>query len=82
MTEPAETGSRLVRASRRRHVGQGRRGLADIGDRVRATFSYRSGLGRPLLPLGYFANVIDLADGRGLAISPPTTLGPRSWSPK
>ena len=68
MTEPVETGSSLYAQAGVDNLAKAG-GLADIGDRVRATFSYRSGLGRPLLPLGYFANVIDLADGRGLAIS-------------
>ena len=68
MTEPAETGPSLYAQAGVDTLAKAG-GLADIGDRVRATFSYRSGLGRPLLPLGYFANVIDLADGRGLAIS-------------
>lgn len=36
---------------------------------VRSTFDVRNELGRPLLPLHYFANVLDLGDGRGLAIS-------------
>ena len=68
MTEPVETGPSLYAQAGVDTLAKAG-GLADIGDRVRATFSYRSGLGRPLLPLGYFANVIDLADGRGLAIS-------------
>ncbi len=68
MTESAETGSSLYAQAGVDNLAKAG-GLADIGDRVRATFSYRSGLGRPVLPLGYFANVIDLADGRGLAIS-------------
>ena len=68
MTEPAETGASLYAQAGVDALAKAG-GLADIGDRVTATFSYRSGLGRPLLPLGYFANVIDLADGRGLAIS-------------
>ena len=68
MTEPVETGASLYAQAGVDTLAKAG-GLADIGDRVRATFSNRSGLGRPLLPLGYFANVIDLADGRGLAIS-------------
>ena len=36
---------------------------------VRQTFSFRQGLGKPLLPIGYFANVLDLGSGLGLAIS-------------
>jgi phosphoribosylformylglycinamidine cyclo-ligase len=36
---------------------------------VNGTFALRPGIGRPLLPIGYFANVIDLGRGQGLAIS-------------
>lgn len=36
---------------------------------VRRTFSFRQGIGKPLLPIGYFANVLDLGSGLGLAIS-------------
>jgi phosphoribosylformylglycinamidine cyclo-ligase len=36
---------------------------------VRRTFSLAPPAGKPLLPLGYFANVLDLGDGLGLAIS-------------
>jgi len=37
---------------------------------VTETFSLREGLvGKPLLGLGYFANVLDLGEGKGLAIS-------------
>ncbi|MBI2202021.1 MAG: phosphoribosylformylglycinamidine cyclo-ligase, partial [Armatimonadetes bacterium] len=34
---------------------------------IEATFPFRQGLGSPCLPLGPFANVIDLGEGRGLA---------------
>ncbi len=38
--------------------------------RVSQTFSFREGLaGRPVLSLGHFANVLDLGEGKGLAIS-------------
>jgi phosphoribosylformylglycinamidine cyclo-ligase len=33
------------------------------------TFELREGVGRPKLPIGYFANVVDLGGGMGLAIS-------------
>jgi len=36
---------------------------------VEKTFSLRTGLGEVQLPLGYFANVIDLGRGMGLALS-------------
>jgi phosphoribosylformylglycinamidine cyclo-ligase len=36
---------------------------------VNGTFALRPGVGRPLLPIGYFANVLDLGRGQGLAIS-------------
>jgi len=36
---------------------------------VKGTFALRPGVGRPLLPIGYFANVLDLGGGQGLAIS-------------
>ncbi len=39
-------------------------------EHISETFSYREGLvGRPVAGLGHFANVLDLGDGRGLAIS-------------
>ncbi len=38
-------------------------------DRIVGTFSFRQGIGRPLLGLGYFANVLDLGNNLGLAIS-------------
>jgi phosphoribosylformylglycinamidine cyclo-ligase len=38
--------------------------------RVSKTFSFREGLlGKPVLALGHFANVLDLGQGKGLAIS-------------
>jgi phosphoribosylformylglycinamidine cyclo-ligase len=46
-------------------------GLALAGLRrwVEATFAFRPDQGRVLLPIGYFANVLDLGGGLGLAIS-------------
>ena len=43
--------------------------LAPLLTSVKQTFALRPGLGRPLLPIGYFANVIDIGHGTGLAIS-------------
>ena len=45
------------------------RGMAALLDHVNQTFAFRPGVGKPLLPIGYFANVIDLGHGQGLAIS-------------
>ncbi len=45
------------------------RGLEGLLGYVNRTFPLRPGLGRPLLPIGYFANVLDLGRGQGLAIS-------------
>lgn len=45
---------------------QGLQGLLHFVDQ---TFAFRPGLGRPLLSIGYFANVLDLGHGLGLAIS-------------
>ncbi|MBI3089471.1 MAG: phosphoribosylformylglycinamidine cyclo-ligase [Candidatus Tectomicrobia bacterium] len=36
---------------------------------LRATFAYCGSVGRPVMDLGYFANVIDLGNGMGMAIS-------------
>ena len=44
-------------------------GMAALLDHVNQTFAFRPGVGKPLLPIGYFANVIDLGHGQGLAIS-------------
>jgi phosphoribosylformylglycinamidine cyclo-ligase len=43
--------------------------LAGLLGSVNATLSLRRGTGRPVLPIGYYANVLDLGGGRGLAIS-------------
>ena len=45
------------------------RGMASLLRYVNQTFALRPGIGRPLLPIGYFANVVDLGRGQGLAIS-------------
>lgn len=44
-------------------------GMAGLLQYVNQTFAFRPGVGRPLLPIGYFANVLDLGRGQGLAIS-------------
>ena len=46
--------------------------LKAIGDRVRRTFSFAGGpgeVGAVHLDLGYFANVIEIGGGQGLAVS-------------
>ena len=43
--------------------------LTDLTRLLQKTFGYRKGIGRVVLPLGYFANVIALEDNLGLAIS-------------
>ena len=45
------------------------RSVVRIGELVRKTFAFHAGVGRVLLDIGYFANVIDLGQGIGLAIS-------------
>ncbi len=45
------------------------RGLEGLLEFVNQTFAFRPGVGRPALPIGYFANVLDLGRGQGLAIS-------------
>jgi phosphoribosylformylglycinamidine cyclo-ligase len=45
------------------------RGMASLLRYVNQTFALRPGVGKPLLPIGFFANVIDLGRGQGLAIS-------------
>ena len=44
-------------------------GMASLLRYVNQTFAFRPDIGRPLLPIGYFANVLDLGRGQGLAIS-------------
>ena len=48
--------------------GKGGQALRGLRHWVEATFSFRQGLGAPRLGLGPYANVIDLGDGRGLAL--------------
>jgi len=43
--------------------------LGGLLSSIKSTFALREGIGRPLLPIGYFANVLDLGGGQGLAIS-------------
>ncbi|MGH2457684.1 MAG: phosphoribosylformylglycinamidine cyclo-ligase [Chloroflexota bacterium] len=45
------------------------RGLEGLLRFVNQTFAFRPNVGRPALPIGYFANVLDLGQGQGLAIS-------------
>jgi phosphoribosylformylglycinamidine cyclo-ligase len=44
-------------------------GMARLGQWVSKSFALRPGLGRPVLPLGHYANVIALDDKKGLALS-------------
>jgi phosphoribosylformylglycinamidine cyclo-ligase len=48
---------------------QADRALAGLLRSIRPTFGFRPGTGRPLLPIGAYANVLDLGGGVGLAIS-------------
>lgn len=50
-------------------VARARTGLTGLLGWVQRTLPLRPGTGRSVLPIGYFANVIDLGGGRGLAIS-------------
>ena len=50
-------------------VARARTGLIGLLGWVQRTLPLRSGTGRSVLPIGYFANVVDLGGGRGLAIS-------------
>lgn len=43
--------------------------LTDLTSLLRETFAFRKGIGRVMLPFGYFANVIALGDNLGLAIA-------------
>jgi phosphoribosylformylglycinamidine cyclo-ligase len=56
----AEAGVDLARADA---------GLAGLLGWVHKTAAFRTGLGAPALPVGYFASVIDLGNGQGLAIT-------------
>jgi phosphoribosylformylglycinamidine cyclo-ligase len=44
-------------------------GMKRLGEWVTRSFGLRPGLGRPVLPLGHYANVIALTDRLGLALS-------------
>ncbi len=44
-------------------------GLKRLVDRIRQTWPHGGGIGSVKLPIGYFANVIDMGSGVGLAIS-------------
>ena len=50
-------------------VERARRGLHGLLGWVRRSGELRQGRGAGLLPIGYFANVVDLGGGQGLAIS-------------
>lgn len=52
-------------------TGEAGRALGRLAASIRATHDLRDGhgVGRPLRGLGYYANVLDLGDGRGLAVS-------------
>lgn len=50
-------------------VAREERALAGLRRWVDATFAFRRDTGRVLLPIGYFANVLDLGNGLGLAIA-------------
>jgi phosphoribosylformylglycinamidine cyclo-ligase len=43
--------------------------LAGLLPAVKRSFTLRTGFGRPVLPIGYFANVLDVGNNTGLAIS-------------
>ena len=45
------------------------RGMAKLGAWVSKSFGLRPGLGRPVLPLGHYANVIALNETTGIAVS-------------
>jgi phosphoribosylformylglycinamidine cyclo-ligase len=50
-------------------VARARTGLTGLLGWVQRTLPLRPDTGRSVLPIGYFANVVDLGGGRGLAIS-------------
>jgi len=52
-------------------TGAAGRALKGLADCVVETHSFRdaAGVGRPLRGLGYYANVLDMGDGRGLAVA-------------
>ncbi|MDD5559919.1 phosphoribosylformylglycinamidine cyclo-ligase [Candidatus Methylomirabilis sp.] len=43
--------------------------LSRVIETVSETFAFVRGVGKPVLPIGFFANVIDLGHGMGLALS-------------
>ncbi len=43
--------------------------LSRLIETVSGTFGFVRGIGKPVLPIGFFANVIDLGHGMGLALS-------------
>lgn len=43
--------------------------LSRVIETVSETFAFVQGVGKPVLPIGFFANVIDLGHGMGLALS-------------
>jgi len=45
------------------------RSLRELLPSIKKTFALRQGTGRPVLDIGFFANVLDLGGGQGLAIS-------------
>lgn len=45
------------------------RGMARLGEWVTRSFALRKGIGRPVLPLGHYANVIAFDQRRGVAVS-------------
>jgi len=48
--------------------GKGGQALRGLRHWIEATFPFRQGVGAPRLGLGPYANVIDLGDGRGMAL--------------
>src|SRR6476469_792941 len=50
-------------------VEQSQPGLRGLLGWVNRTLEFRTGVGASRLPIGYFANVVDLGGGQGLAIS-------------
>ncbi|MFQ5801358.1 MAG: phosphoribosylformylglycinamidine cyclo-ligase [Candidatus Methylomirabilales bacterium] len=51
------------------NTAKGTSALKDLTTHLQETFTFRKGIGRATLPLGYFANVIALGKNLGLAIS-------------
>ena len=63
-------------------LDRGAAGLARLLGPIRGTARHRMGIGRSVMDVGYFASVLDLGDGRGLAVScdgvgTKILLGPR-----